>query len=128
MDAVYTIIAGACGAAIVNGLFGIIMWRLNRKAKKEDLAVDKELASCDERGREIKELQDSVRALMVADRTILYDRIKYLAKTYIKRGWISVEEYEDLKRMHEVYHDVLDGNGFLDSIMAEVDQLDKRVL
>lgn len=128
MDAVYTIIAGACGAAIVNGLFGVIMWRLNRKAKQEDRAADQETASCDERSREIRQLQDDVNSLMVADRTLLYDRIKHLAKTYIKLGWISVEEYEDLKRMHQVYHDDLKGNGFLDSIMDEVNQLEKRVL
>jgi len=64
----------------------------------------------------------------VADRTILYDRIKHLAKSYIKRGWISVEEYEDFDRMHKVYHDDLKGNGFLDNIMAEVNKLEKRVL
>ena len=64
----------------------------------------------------------------MADRTILYDRIKHLAKSYIKRGWISVEEYEDLKRMHKVYHDELGGNGFLDANMEEVNKLEKRVL
>jgi hypothetical protein len=29
-------LGGAAGAAIVGGVFGIVMWYLNRKAKKED--------------------------------------------------------------------------------------------
>lgn len=118
----------AMGAGIVAGLFGLWQWRLNRKAQKEDKAAEKEVVSCAARGREIKQLQDTVNALIVADRTILYDRIKHLAKSYIKRGYITVEEYEDLKRMHKVYHDELGGNGFLDAIMEEVDKLEKRVL
>lgn len=128
MEFLKTFLGGAGGAALVAGLFALIQWRLNRKAQKEDKAADREVVSCAARGREIKQLQDTVNALIVADRTILYDRIKHLAKSYIKRGWITVEEYEDLKRMHKVYHDDLKGNGFLDSIMEEVDKLEKRVL
>ena len=118
----------AMGAGIVAGLFGLWQWRLNRKAQKEDKAAEREVASCATRGQEIRDLQKTVNHLIVADRMILYDRIKHLAKSYIKRGHITVEEYEDLKRMHEVYHDNLNGNGFLDAVMDEVRKLEKRVL
>lgn len=128
MDWILEFLKTASGAGIVAGLFGLWQWRLNRKAQKEDKAADRELSSCAARGLEIQALQQTVNALIVADRTILYDRIKHLAKAYIKRQWISVEEYEDLKRMHKVYHDDLKGNGFLDSIMADVDKIEKRVL
>lgn len=128
MDWLVDLLKSATGAGIVAGLFGLVQWRLNRKAQREDKAADSKAASCAERGAEIKALQQTVNALIVADRTILYDRIKHLAKAYIKRDWISVEEYEDLKRMHKVYHDDLDGNGFLDAIMDEVDHLEKRVM
>lgn len=128
MELILELLKSAFGAALIAGFFGIWQWRLNRKAHKEDKAADTKTVSCAARGREIKQLQDTVDALIVADRTILYDRIKHLAKSYIKRGWISVEEYEDLKRMHNVYHDELGGNGFLDAIMEEVSKLEKRVL
>ena len=100
MEWIIDLLKSAFGAGIVAGLFGIWQWRLNRKAQKEDKAVAMNAANCAARGEEIKALQNNVNALIVADRTILYDRIKHLAKSYIKRGWISVEEYEDLKRMH----------------------------
>lgn len=128
MEFLANLLGGAFGAALVAGVFGLIQGRLNRKDQKEDKAIERNAASCAARGAEIKELQLTVNALIVADRTILYDRIKHLAKAYIKRGWITVEEYEDLKRMHKVYHDDLKGNGFLDSIMEEVDKTEKRVL
>lgn len=123
-----TILAGAFGAALVSGIFGVIMWLLNRKAIKDDRKENAKIADCAARGQEICDLRKLVESLVVADRTVLYDRIKHLAKSYIKRGWVSVEEYEDLKNMHKVYHDCLDGNGFLDDIMEEVHQLGKRVL
>lgn len=128
MTPIQTILAGACGAAFVTGVFGIIMWFLNRKAAKEDKAAEKKVADCAARGKEISDLSILVQALIIADRTILYDRIKHLAKAYIKRGWVTVEEYEDLKNMHKVYHDTLSGNGFLDDIMDAVHKLEKRVL
>lgn len=128
MELILELLKSAFGAALLAGFFGIWQWRLNRKAQKEDRAAGNRIASCTQRGEEIKALQQTVNALIVADRTILYDRIKHLAKEYIKRGHITVEEYEDLKRMHKVYHDELKGNGFLDAIMEEVDKLEKRVL
>jgi hypothetical protein len=129
MDLLLAIIGGSCGAAIVAGLFGLITWRLNRKAQKEDRAANIKTADCAARGREIQELRDQVAALIVAERESLYDRIKHLAKEHIRNGFITVEDYEDLKRMHHVYHDknLLNGNGFLDALMFEVDRLEKRV-
>lgn len=128
MEFLKSLLSGGVGSAIVVGLFALAQWRLNRKAQKEDRAADKEVSNCAARGREISQLQEAVNHLIVADRTLLYDRIKHLAKTYIKRGYITVEEYEDLKRMHKVYHDDLNGNGFLDYLMEDVDKLEKRVL
>ena len=128
MEFLTNLFGNAFGAAIVAGLFGLYQWRLNRKAQKEDKAVDAKVANCAARGREINQLQNTVNSLIMADRTILYDRVKHLAKSYIKRGWISVEEYEDLKRMHQVYHDDLGGNGFLDAVMEEVRKLEVKVL
>lgn len=130
MDFLLAIIGGSCGAAIVTGLFGLVKWRLDRKAQKEDRAANSKVADCSARGEEIRKLKTLVDALIVAERESLYDRIKYLAKAHIKKGWITVEDYEDLKRMHNVYHapELLNGNGFLDALMAEVDHLEKRVL
>lgn len=56
-------------------------------------------------------------------RQLLYDRIKYLCKEHIARGYIASNDLEDLSRMHKIYHDDLDGNGFLDDLMLEVRKL-----
>lgn len=129
MDFLKTFLGGAGGAAIVAGLFALIQWRLNRKAQKEDKAAAVRVAECAARGEDLKDLKRMVEVLFVADRTILYDRIKHLGKSYIARGYITVEELEDLTHMHEVYHDKdkLNGNGFLDELMTAVNRLEKRV-
>jgi uncharacterized membrane protein len=130
MEILKAFLGGAGGAAIVAGLFALIQWRLNRKAQKEDKAADRQFADCAARGRDIAELSRKMDVLFLADRTILYDRIKHLAKSYIARGWVTVEELEDLNRMHEVYHDEdkLNGNGFLKELMNTANHLQKRVL
>ena len=79
--------------------------------------------------QELQELKRLVGVLVEADRTILYDRIKHLGKSYIARGYITVEELEDIDLMHGVYHDKqkLGGNGFLDALMRTVHELEVRV-
>lgn len=67
------------------------------------------------RNTQIKRLEQSERILMK-------DRIKHLARAYINRGWVTTEELEDLHEMHNCYHD-LGGNGFLDTIMGNVNRL-----
>jgi hypothetical protein len=116
------LLGGGVGSALVAGVFTLLQWRLGRKAAREDRAA--ELAALE--GRELKRL---VGVLVEADRTILYDRIKHLGKSYIARGYITVEELEDLDQMHEVYHDKdkLGGNGFLDSLMHTVHGLEVKV-
>ena len=56
-------------------------------------------------------------------RILLYDRIKYLGRKHIADGFISAEDLEDLIAMHNVYHNDLKGNGYLDSVMNAVKNL-----
>lgn len=117
------ILGGGMGTALVGGVFTLLQCRLNRKAAREDRAAELGI----EESRELKRL---VSVLVEADRTILYDRIKHVGKSYIARGYITVEELEDLDLMHEVYHnkEKLGGNGFLDALMKTVHALEVRVI
>lgn len=123
MEVILSIIGGSCGAAIVAGAFGLLQWRLNRKAQKEDRAADRKFADCAARGEEIARVEKRVDALYKADRIQMYDRIKHLGKAYIAKGYIASDDLEDLIDMHKCYHDDLGGNGFLDSIMEQVHRL-----
>ena len=85
------VLGGSTGAAIVTGVFEII----KRKSSKED---------------------SQTKAL----RFLMYDRIRHLCETYIKREYITTTELKILTDMHQCYHDDLSGNGFLDGLMNEV--------
>ena len=128
MDLLKVFLGGGGGAALVTGLFVVIKWLLDRRAAKEDGANQRNAANCAARGQEIQDLKTAVGVLILADRTVLYDRIKHLGKSYIARGYVTVEELEDLERMHDVYHDPdkLNGNGFLKELMNTVRKLPKR--
>ena len=128
MEILKAFLGGAGGAALITGIFLLLQWWLNRTAAKEDKAEERGVASCAARGEEIRELKTMMEVLVVADRTILYDRIKHLGKSYIARGYITVEELEDIDLMHLVYHDKdkLNGNGFLDNLMKTVHALPVR--
>lgn len=130
MQTLLAILGGGFGSALVGGFFALVQWMLNRKAAKEDRAQAVSDNSCAARGQQIQELNRLVEVLVLADRTILYDRIKHLGKSYISRGYITVEELEDIDLMHTVYHDKdkLGGNGFLDSLMKTVHSLEVRVI
>lgn len=67
--------------------------------------------------------KDKKTGVTMGVQVILYDRIKWLCKQYIKQGYISANDLEDLERMWKVYHNDLDGNGFLDALMNEVEKL-----
>lgn len=122
MEFLKTFLGGAGGATIVAGIFALFQWRLNRKAQQEDKAAAKKESEITQMDDDIKDINRKLDVLFLADRTILYDRIKYLAKSYIARSWVTVEELEDLNRMHSVYHDSdkLNGNGFLKELMNTV--------
>lgn len=123
MSVLQTILGGAVGSSIVVGLFGLITWWLNRKAAKEDREADQEEKNEKEADLEMDKINKTLDNLTIAMRMLMYDRIKHLGNTYLDRGSISSEELADLLAMHKVYHEALNGNGFLDTVMDKVKAL-----
>ena len=54
---------------------------------------------------------------------LAHDRILFLGMSYIHRGYITKEEYDDLnKYLYEPYREA-GGNGSAEKVMSEVDKL-----
>lgn len=70
----------------------------------------------------ITKLDDKIQLVKDGTMEAMCNRLKYLCKCYIKAGHIDLDDYEDLKRMHEAYKK-LGGNGFVDKLMAKVGEL-----
>lgn len=126
MEIFKAILGGAAGAAFITGVFSLIKWCLERKAKKADRKEERSTDDIRKIEARVSETQDTVDNLVIAMRMQMYDRIKHLAKSYIDRGYITVEELEDLDKMHDVYHGPLQGNGFLSELMEQVHHLPLR--
>lgn len=121
-EIVKMLIAAGFGAA-VTGAFTLIKWKLDRNATKEDKEDAAVQLACDQRGKELKDLSASVADLKKASRMQFYSMIKSRCKKYIARGYITSDELEDLIEEHKVYHNELDGNGFLDELMKQAKSL-----
>ena len=70
----------------------------------------------------ISQMDDKIQRVKDGTMEAMCNRIKYLCKCYIKDGRIDLDDYEDLKRMHEAYKR-LGGNGFVDELMKKVGKL-----
>lgn len=97
MEVLLAVIGSSAMASIISGIFSLIK---DRKSKDDGLEA--------------------------GVRILLYDRIKHLCLKYCEVGHISSGDYEDLVKMHQVYHNNLHGNGYLDSEMANVGKLPRH--
>lgn len=54
---------------------------------------------------------------------LAHDRIMTLGQRYISRGYITMDEYEDLNKYLYTPYKKLGGNGTAERMMAEIDKL-----
>lgn len=95
------ILSGAAVASLCNGIFTIVQMALRRRWEKSEKG-----------SAQIKAL----RYLM------LYTMMQ-TAKGHIRDGEISMDDRRQLHKWHDLYHNGLGGNGDMDKLMAEVDDL-----
>ena len=101
MDTIAQLILAAFGGG---GLSAIIIAALNRHWAKQDRKDDR------------------LTALVSAQKVLMIDRVRYLGQRYINKGCISLVDKENLLEMHKAYK-ALGGNGHLDTVIAEIEEL-----
>lgn len=69
--------------------------------------------------------QDKQDAIVAALKVLMVDRVRYLGQRYVAEGCISLSDKETIKDMHSAYK-ALGGNGHLNTIMEEVEDLPLR--
>lgn len=119
---IVALIAAFSGAitALANG------WIESRKKKREkDDSTAQILAKLKELEDKIDNIEDRLGGLERAQKITMHERIKRLAAKYCEVGKISFDDFEIIKQMHSIYHNDLHGNGFLDSVMEDVERLPK---
>jgi len=115
-DIIIAVLTGGVGAAVVKFVFDAVAWRRNRKAEKED----RQESNAEER---LKKIEAQNKAQSEAIKFILYDRIRYLGQYYVSEKEINIDDRRILNEMHCSYHQGLGGNGDLDVLMKQVNNL-----
>lgn len=139
-DVMKTLLTSSVVVSITTVVGNVIMFVLNRRATKEDrrdnnteeitiLKERVEQLECDrDYDRELFErtISDITAGLIdVKDgqKVILYDKILFLSRKFIKHNKISYEDKVNLNKMYGVYHNQLGGNGDLDSVIRDINDL-----
>lgn len=99
-----TIIVALIGALSGSGVCGVVVALLQRKWAKQD------------------KHDGRVDALVTANKVLMIDKVRELGKKYIADGEITLEDKENLREMYKAYKG-LGGNGHLDTVINEVNQL-----
>ena len=123
MEVIGYLLTGAAAAAFIKLIDNVIIWHLNRKASKEDKADEKAEAAKKDEEKWKKDTEDSINGLKDGLRIIMLDRIRSLGQRYLKDGEIDFDDRRYLNEMHQVYHGSLGGNGDLNSLMEDVNDL-----
>lgn len=96
-----TILCSSAGGAIVAGIFGVIMYCMQRKDKNKDD-------------------QDAERKAL---RYLMLYIIQERSKEFIRAGEISLDDLRSLHHWHDLYHNGLGGNGDADQLLKQVEAL-----
>lgn len=106
------LLGGTSAAALISTIGNIILHLLQRSERKKEKQNDRQ-----------QEQIDKLNAIGKGVMLLELDKIKYLGLRFIRDGGITYEDRVLLHKMHDNYHKELDGNGDLDQIMEEVDEL-----
>lgn len=106
------LLGGTSAAALISTIGNIILHLLQRSERKKERQNDRQ-----------QEQIDKLNAIGKGVMLLELDKIKYLGLRFIRDGGITYEDRALLHKMHDNYHKELGGNGDLDQIMEEVDEL-----
>ena len=106
---IIAIIGGILGGSAVAALITQIGESIRQKRKR---AYEKD----DGKDARMNALQEGLK-------WVIYDRIRYLGRTYVNNKCIDFDDRRILNEMHKCYHNGLGGNGDLDHLMQEVNSL-----
>lgn len=98
------ILIGVCGCTGIFNLATVILQHRWNKQEKKDSRLD---------------------AIVAALTVIMIDRVRFLGRSYIRDGSISLSDKENIRGMYKAYK-ALGGNGHLETVMDEVEDLEVR--
>lgn len=110
-DLILAVVLAVIGSS---GLWTFIQFLItnSRKHKKQKDIADK-----------LDQHEEEIRQIKAMSLGALYDRAKFLGESYLKRGWWTMDEYEDyIKYIYKPYHGA-GGDGTIDRLVHELEKM-----
>ena len=104
MSVLLTIVLAVLGSTGVSSIVVVCLQRHWQKQDRDDFRLD---------------------ALVTAQQVLMIDRVRYLGRSYISKGYILLPDKENLIAMYSAYK-ALGGNGHLETVMDEVNRLEVK--
>lgn len=104
MSVLLTIVLAVLGSTGVSSIVVVCLQRHWQKQDRDDSRLD---------------------ALVTAQQVLMIDRVRYLGRSYISKGYILLPDKENLIAMYSAYK-ALGGNGHLETVMDEVNRLEVK--
>lgn len=127
MAILVAVISSGATAAVVKAIDNWLSWKRERKAKHEDddlmkkeQTVNDRLSTIEQKTEDNRKTLESITEGM---KYIIYDRIRHIGQAHINVGEIDFDDRRILNNMHHCYHFGLGGNGDLDKLVQEVNNL-----
>lgn len=121
------VISSGATAAVVKAIDNWLSWKRERRAKREDSDLEKKEQTVNDRLNAIEQKTEDNRktleSLTEGMKYIIYDRIRHIGQAHINAGEIDFDDRRILNNMHHCYHFGLGGNGDLDKLVQEVNNL-----
>lgn len=122
--------------AIITFISNVVMWKMNRKAKIEDdtnkqkdtfeyfdKQINKVMDSQKTMSQGINKLSGKLNNVTESQMILLRKEIENESMKYIAKDAIRLESRRDIHDMYSIYHNKLNGNGGIESIIEVIDQL-----
>lgn len=104
-----------------------ITWLLAKlRRDKKNEALHKEIEQLKNNHQELKdshaEVKDLLEKLVSANNVNQYDKLYYLHKKFMRQGWISIDDLQNVRNIYYSYH-ALGGNGHGTALYKDLDEL-----
>lgn len=123
MEYMTIILTSSVIGVVISGLFGFVQFLITRHDNKKTQSFTSCVEMQKKHEKNFEKIEGRLEEVSDLCMGLAYDRIIHVGESYLKRGYITVDEREDFRKyLWQPYHNA-GGNGSGDAMMKAIDGL-----